>query len=311
MSDGQRAQEGMTGMVVAVTLVVMLLAGLAARWAVLRWPQDPLTEPDVQAKASHRGPLARVWAARVDPTTATGLFLTIASALVVLGAIGVAAVLRMVRTDEGFADFDHSFATWGSRNATDWSTRVLEAITWFGGTTGVIVVSVAAAIVAHRRAPTRALVVFLTLVLVGQLALTNTIKAIVGRERPDIERLASYAGPSFPSGHAAAAAACFAAVALVLGRRRPIRVKANLAGVAAAMAAGVACTRVLLGVHWFTDVIAGVLLGWGWFALCSIAFGGRLLRFGAPVESAATASAVPPSATPSPEPAPRPHADRS
>ena len=41
----------------------------------------------------------------------------------------------------------------------------------------------------------------------------------------------------------------------------------------------------LLDVHWLSDVIAGVLLGWGWFAVCSIAFGGRLLRFGAPAET--------------------------
>jgi hypothetical protein len=39
-------------------------------------------------------------------------------------------------------------------------------------------------------------------------------------------------------------------------------------------------------VHWFSDVLGGLALGWAWFALCSIAFGGRLLRFGAPVEIA-------------------------
>jgi len=43
-------------------------------------------------------------------------------------------------------------------------------------------------------------------------------------------------------------------------------------------------------VHWLSDVVGGLALGWGWFAACSIAFGGRLLRFGAPVEAAERAA---------------------
>ncbi|MGE0728906.1 MAG: phosphatase PAP2 family protein, partial [Acidimicrobiia bacterium] len=59
-----------------------------------------------------------------------------------------------------------------------------------------------------------------------------------------------------------------------------------LAAVAVAVGVAVAATRVLLGVHWLTDVLAGIGLGAAWFAVVSIAFGGRLLRFGAPIELA-------------------------
>ena len=43
----------------------------------------------------------------------------------------------------------------------------------------------------------------------------------------------------------------------------------------------------LLDVHWLSDVIAGVALGLAWFSICAVAFGGRLLRFGAAADEAA------------------------
>lgn len=96
-------------------------------------------------------------------------------------------------------------------------------------------------------------------------------------------QLGGFAGTSFPSGHATAAAASYAAFALVLSRRHTRATAAALAAVATAITFATAATRVLLGVHWTTDVVAGVFLGWAWFALASVAFGGRLLKFGQPV----------------------------
>ena len=101
-------------------------------------------------------------------------------------------------------------------------------------------------------------------------------------------RVPTGAVPAFlaPSGHTAASAAVYAAIALVAGRRRSRSTKAALAGLAGGITIAVATSRLLLGAHWLTDVMAGAAVGWVCFALCSIAFGGRLLHFGDPVERA-------------------------
>jgi undecaprenyl-diphosphatase len=154
----------------------------------------------------------------------------------------------------------------------------------------VVPITVVVAIVAVWRYRSAAVVGFLLFVVGGQFAVADLIKWIVDRTRPNIDRLTGFNGPSFPSGHATTAAATFAAFALLAGMRRSSRAKAAFAAVAVALAVGIACTRVFLGVHWLTDVLAGLALGWAWFALGSIAFGGRLLRFGAPVEDAQEAA---------------------
>jgi undecaprenyl-diphosphatase len=117
--------------------------------------------------------------------------------------------------------------------------------------------------------------------------LTLSVKQLMDRVRPAFNPVAATLGPSFPSGHSATAAAFYATAALLLGRWRSRPTRAVLAGLAAAIAVAVAATRVLLDAHWLTDVIAGLALGWAWFAVCAIAFGGRILRFGAAAETVA------------------------
>jgi undecaprenyl-diphosphatase len=271
-------------------VLISAVAGLLMLAVVLRWPSADPASPRVARKVEeqlveHRG-FRRFVAQRTNPEVATGLFLTAALAVILAGGflLGVLAVL--VRTDSAIVSVDRDISSWVNDHGGRLTHDVLDALTRLGATEVVIVVAVIVLVVELIRRPSAWIAPFLAVVLIGQSLVTNGIKELLDRVRPTLNPAAHLLGPSFPSGHTATAAAFWAAVALLMGRGRGRRSHAVLAGGAVAIAVAVACTRVLLDVHWFSDVIAGLALGWAWFALCSIAFGGRLLRFGAPVEVA-------------------------
>jgi undecaprenyl-diphosphatase len=288
--------------VVVTLLAIAAGAGLLATAAVARWPNHDPSAPRLRAGSpvlqqhdapdGRRARLRALWRTRMDPGVATGLALTLAVTALVVCTATAGVLLLMVRTKTGVARYDLAFAEWGANHATAGSTAVLRRLSLLGGTAGVLTVAVIVGIFEYRRLPKRALPALLGLTVAGQFAVVNIIKVIVERARPDIKQLTGFASSSFPSGHAASAAATFAVVALLVGRRRSRRARAGIAGFAVGVATMVAGTRVLLGVHWLTDVLAGLAVGWAWFALCSLAFGGRLLDFGAP-EAAADATAGP------------------
>jgi membrane-associated phospholipid phosphatase len=236
------------------------------------------------AEELFRARAARFLRRRLDPGAATGLALTVALALIFAAALGFGLVADMVTSRTGLYRWDASAAAWGAEHATATSTWVLGMVTWLGATVTVLSVAVALGVLEWVERRRLAVLAFMLVVVVGQNLIANLVKVLVDRERPPVPHLAPSSGFSFPSGHTAAAAATWAAVARVLGRGRPLRVKALLGVGAALLTVAVAASRVLLGVHWLTDVIGGAALGFGWFVVCSVAFGGALLHFGAPAE---------------------------
>ena len=275
----------------ALALTVGIVVGVIA-WRYPRIPSAPAAPAiDTARKVGEtvaRWPRLRAGVrTRLDPATATGLLLTLALALAIGGGVLIGLLAYFVRTRSGLTGIDARVAAWAFRHASPMSTHVLDVVTQFGSISTVIALCVVLAVAETIRERTVWVVVFLLAVVGGEELLTTTVKDLVDRLRPTFNPAAATLGPSFPSGHSATAAAFYATAALLLGRWRGRPVRAVLAGLAAGIAVAVAASRVLLDVHWLSDVIAGLALGWAWFAVCGIAFGGRILRFGAGAQAAA------------------------
>lgn len=278
-------------------LLISVLAGLGAAFLARRYP-GRTTAPTVVEVAHEAGEHASgaagqraARAARLDPEKATGLALTLALLVVFLGGVLLALLAVVVRSTDLLAGIDSSVAEWGNRHASAWSHDALTLVTRLGEAWVVVPVALLVAGVEIARTRNRWVVPFLVAVILGDKLLTSAVKHIVDRARPEIEAVAATLGPSFPSGHTSTAAASWSAFALVAGRWWGRRSWPPLAGTAVGIAVAVALSRVFLDVHWLTDVLGGLALGWAWFAACAIAFGGRLLRFGAAAQAAALGEA--------------------
>ena len=113
----------------------------------------------------------------------------------------------------------------------------------------------------------------LALLTVGSVAsgmvVSNFLKMGFDRPRPEIDHAARVFTPSFPSGHAMLSAITFLTIGALLTRASAEwRVKVYLVSVALLMTFIVGASRVYLGVHYPTDVLAGWCVGSAWALLC-------------------------------------------
>jgi membrane-associated phospholipid phosphatase len=258
-------------------------AGIGAALAARRYPgvrPPAASTPGSSPYTARRAVGRRRWLlARLDPDLARGLALTLALVVIVAGGLVLAGLAVVVRNTHALAGIDTSVANWGDRHATAFSTDGLKVITdlgesWMAVIAGLVVVLIEAVTTRGRWvAP------FLLATVLGDKLLTEAVKQLVDRIRPHLNPIAATLGPSFPSGHASTAAALWAAAALVAGRWWGRRAWPALVALAVGIAVAVAASRVLLDVHWLTDVVAGLALGWAWFAACTVVFARRVLHF--------------------------------
>ncbi len=216
-----------------------------------------------------------VLARRLDPEERAGLRLTLLTVGLVLVAVVVVPLGFLVREQWApLADLDTRVSGNAHRYAVEhgWLADGAKVLTWVGAPL-VLELAAAVIVVLLLVAGRRRTALYLGLCIAGAYTLSTLGKVTVDRARPVFDDPLSHArGTSFPSGHATGSAAFYLAMAVVLLSFAPARRRPLLFVAALAIPLLVAATRVVLGVHYLSDVTAGLLLGWAWVIACTALF---------------------------------------
>jgi membrane-associated phospholipid phosphatase len=203
----------------------------------------------------------------VDRLRALGLPL-LAALLILAASLWAFGYIVDEQILEGETRTDERLAAWLHGRATDPFTDVFRAITWTGNFVTLLVVTIVAVVVLwRRRRQTDAL--FVALAFLGAQVLSNGMKLGFRRERPFFsDPLATESTFSFPSGHALVSLAVYGSIALLLARRISSPPKRLLVlGGAGLLVLAIGFSRLYLGVHFLSDVLAGFAAGTAWLAL--------------------------------------------
>jgi len=179
--------------------------------------------------------------------------------------------LTVEELSEGDTHLDTRFAAWLHEHATEGWTTFFENVTRLGNVPVLAAVTLVAAIVLARKRLTSELELLL-LAAIGAQILTVGLKLGFERERPFFpDPLATESTYSFPSGHASVSLAVYGTIGYIAARHATTKGRQIwILAAAAALVLLIGFSRLYLGVHYLSDVIAGFSLGLAWVALCVV-----------------------------------------
>ena len=154
------------------------------------------------------------------------------------------------------------------RLGPDWFEEMVRDVTALGSYAFILItVVIVAGYLLLARKPD--LAAFMVVAVLGGMAISHLLKEVFDRPRPDIEHAVRVFTASFPSGHATLSAVTFLTLAALLTRVRARRgVKLYFVSVAVLLTVLTGLSRVYLGVHYPSDVLAGWCVGSAWAILC-------------------------------------------
>jgi undecaprenyl-diphosphatase len=179
---------------------------------------------------------------------------------------GLGLLLTVLATAAAFRNgkvlllWDEPIQRWVESNRTSTLDDFFRSVSRLGSTIPILTLGVLATAVTWRRC--RAVATVLLLATFSRPLLEFVVKALVDRDRPNYARMVEGNGPSFPTGHVMAAIALWGLLPVVVSlytRRRALW-WASVA-VSVTLITAIGASRVYLGVHWFSDVTGGLVVG--------------------------------------------------
>lgn len=194
------------------------------------------------------------------------------SVIAALATTGFFALADAYLESEPIVDLDVRVEEWVAGQMPGWVEWLARPFTWVGGIVGValLVGVVGLSLVRAGRRPDAVLLVVAAL---GVQVIVVMLKSVYERPRPDAgSPIDLPQSTSFPSGHAATGIAMFGALALIAaGRARSPAAAAGMLVLGFSIGIGVGVSRVVLNVHFVSDVLAGFCVGLAWLCVCLLA----------------------------------------
>ncbi|MBT2501036.1 phosphatase PAP2 family protein [Curtobacterium sp. ISL-83] len=196
--------------------------------------------------------------------------LTVGGAISVATAYSASRIFAAVSGSTGIQSLDAPILAAAKRLRSPALDATAATIAHVFGPVGMPLMTLAAGGVLSARGRTRTPLTLLVAAGTGSLLMTLSGKDMIKRNRPaKADAISPYeTSPSFPSGHTLNATTIAGTLAYLLMLRQKSKFRQGaVAAAAAGTAAGVGLSRVLLGAHWFTDVLVGWTTGSGWLGL--------------------------------------------
>ncbi|KWW17402.1 MULTISPECIES: phosphatase PAP2 family protein [Peribacillus] len=194
------------------------------------------------------------------------LQLTIAFLVSVFALLGFSFMAIAVSAND-YLHFDSEVISFIQGWESPLLTGIMKVFTYIGSTGSIIVLSLFILIFLYKGLKHRVELVLFIAVMAGSPILNAMVKLCFQRTRPDLHRLIEIGGYSFPSGHAMNAMSLYGILTFLLWRH--IKVKWGrilLIVLSTSMILTIGISRIYLGVHYPSDIIAGYLAGGFWIA---------------------------------------------